>query len=44
MVVMAVLFGVASYKLRDEMRKAKPKLEIRQRHLRELLTALDARE
>jgi hypothetical protein len=34
----------ASYKTRDAMRKAKPKLELRQRRLRELLAALDARE
>lgn len=29
---------------RDGMRKATPKLELRQRHLRELLAALDASE
>ncbi len=34
----------ASYKARDAMRKARPKLELRQRRLRELLAALDARE
>lgn len=33
-----------SYKERDEMRKAKPKLELRQRRLRELLETLDAGE
>jgi hypothetical protein len=43
-VVFGVLVVMASYKERDEMRKAKPKLETRQRHLRELLAALDARE
>ena len=43
--VILVVFGVrASYKTRDELRKATPKLELRQRHLRELLAALDARE
>lgn len=34
----------ASYKARDEIRKAKPKLELRQRRLRELLATLEARE
>ena len=34
----------ASFKQRDEMRKAKPKLELRQRRLRELLETLDAGE
>lgn len=43
-VVLVVLGMRASYKVRDELRKATPKLEIRQRHLRELLAALDARE
>ena len=33
-----------SYKARDENRKAKAKLEVRQRRLRELLAALEARE
>jgi hypothetical protein len=44
MVGIAALFGWASYKTRDAMRKAKPKLALRQRRLRELLAALDARE
>ena len=43
-VVLVVLGMRASYKTRDELRKAAPKLELRQRHLRELLAALDARE
>jgi hypothetical protein len=43
-VVLAVLGVWASYKVRDQMRKAEPKLELRQRRLRELLAALDARE
>jgi RNA polymerase sigma factor (sigma-70 family) len=43
-VVLVVVAVRASYKMRDEMRKATPKLELRQRHLRELLAALDARE
>jgi hypothetical protein len=43
-VVLAVLGVRASYKALDAMRKATPKLEIRQRHLRELLAALDASE
>jgi uncharacterized membrane protein YgdD (TMEM256/DUF423 family) len=38
------LVGWASYKVRDEMRKAKPKLELRQRRLRELLATLEASE
>jgi hypothetical protein len=43
--VVLVVFAVwASYKTRDEMSKEAPKLELRQRHLRELLAALDARE
>ena len=43
--VILVVFAVwASYKMRDEMRKATPKLELRQRHLRELLAALDTSE
>lgn len=32
----------ASFKQRDAMREAKPKLKLRQRHLRELLETLDA--
>jgi hypothetical protein len=44
MVGIAVVFGWASYKVCDEMRKAKPKLEFRQRRLRDLLAALAARE
>jgi MFS family permease len=44
MVGIAALFGWASYKTRAAMRKAKPKLELRQRRLRELLASLDARE
>src|SRR5687768_9461031 len=43
-VVLVVLGLRASYKTRDELRKATPTLELRQRHLRELLAALDARE
>jgi hypothetical protein len=43
-VVLVVVAVRASYKMRDEMRKATPKLELRQRYLRELLAALDARE
>jgi len=39
-----VLAVWASYKARDEMRKAEPKLELRQRRLRELLAALEAHE
>src|SRR5262249_26171211 len=37
MVLLVVLAVRASYKGREEMRKAKPKLELRQRRLRELL-------
>jgi hypothetical protein len=44
MVLVVVLALRATYKGRDEMRKAKPKLELRQRRLRELLAALEARE
>ena len=40
----AVVFGWAAKKVRGEMRKARPKLELRQRRLREILAALDARE
>ena len=43
-VVFVVLAVWASYNARDEMRKAKPKLELRQRRLRELLATLEARE
>jgi len=43
-VVLVVLGVWASFKVRDEMRKTKLKLETRQRRLRELLAALDARE
>jgi len=32
------------YSVRKQMRKAKPKLELRKRRLRELLASLDARE
>jgi hypothetical protein len=42
--LMIALGAWASYKARDEMRKAEPKLEARQRRLRELLTSLEARE
>ncbi len=43
--ILLVAFLVwASFKARDEMRKAKPKLELRQRHLRELLAALRTRQ
>jgi hypothetical protein len=44
MVGIAVVMAWACYKVRDAMRKAKPTLQLRQRHLRELLAALDARE
>ena len=44
MVGIAVVFGWASYKVRNEMRRAKPKRELRQRYLRQLLAALEARE
>jgi Na+/melibiose symporter-like transporter len=43
-VLLAVFFVWASYKERNEIRKAKPKLETRQRRLRELLAVLDVRE
>ena len=43
-VILVVLAVWASYKTRDELRKATPKLELRQRHLRELLADLDASE
>jgi hypothetical protein len=43
-VVLVVLGVWASFRARDELRKATPKLELRQRHLRELLAALDASE
>ena len=43
-VVLVVLGVRASYKMRDELRKAAPRLEHRQRHLRKLLAALDVRE
>ena len=43
-VVLAVLGVWASFKAREEMRKATPQLELRQRRLRELLAARDARE
>jgi len=43
-VLLIVFFVWVSYKARDEMRKAKPKLELRQRRLRELLATLEARE
>lgn len=43
--VVLVFFAVrTSYKTRDEMRKATPTLELRRRRLRELLSALAARE
>jgi hypothetical protein len=42
--VLAIVFGQASRSMRTAMRKAKPTLEVRQRRLRELLAALDARE
>jgi hypothetical protein len=43
--VLLVVFVVwASYKAGDEVRRAKPKLALRQRRLRELLAALNARE
>ena len=43
-VALAVLGVWTSSKTRDAMRKATPKLELRQRRLRELLAALDAPE
>jgi MFS family permease len=43
-VALVVLGMWTSKKTRDELLKAQPKLELRQRHLRELLAALDARE
>jgi hypothetical protein len=43
-VLFVALIVWASFKQRDEMRKAKPKLELRQRHLRELLKTLNAGE
>ena len=43
-IALAVLGVWTSSKTRDAMRKATPKLELRQRRLRELLAALDARE
>jgi hypothetical protein len=43
-VVFVVLIGWASFKAREEMREAKPKLELRQQRLRELLATLEARE
>ena len=43
-VVLVALGMRASYNVLDAMRKETPKLEIRQRHLRELLAGLDARE
>jgi hypothetical protein len=43
-VVFVVWVVRASYKEREEMRKTKAKLELRQRRLRELLSALEARE
>jgi MFS family permease len=43
-VVLVVLGAWTSYKMRDALLKATPKLELRQRQLRELLAALDARE
>ena len=43
--VVLLVFGLrASYKTRDELRRDAPKLELRQKHLRELLAALDASE
>jgi hypothetical protein len=44
--VVLVILWVAwvFYQAREENRKAKPKLELRQRRLRDLLTSLDARE
>ena len=43
-IALAVLGVWTSSKTRDAMRKATPKLELRQRRLRELLAALDASE
>lgn len=43
-VVFVVLVAKAFSKWRDDMRQTKPKLELRQRRLRELLAALKARE
>jgi|WetSurMetagenome_2_1015567.scaffolds.fasta_scaffold81594_3 hypothetical protein len=43
-VLFVVLVVWVSYKARDEMCQTKPKLELHQRRLRELLASLDARE
>ena len=44
-IVLLVVWTVwVFYSARKQMRKAKPKLELRQRHLRALLAALEARE
>ena len=43
-IVLVFWCGWAFFKARDAMRKEKPKLELRQRRLRELLASLDARE
>ncbi len=43
-VIFVAFIAWGSYKARDERREAKVKLELRQRRLRELLAALDARE
>jgi hypothetical protein len=43
-VLFVVLFVFACYMVREAMRKAKAKLKVRQRRLRELLAALEARE
>jgi cytochrome bd-type quinol oxidase subunit 2 len=42
--LVAAVFVWVAFKARDAMRNAKPKLELRQRRLRELLAALGARE
>ena len=42
--ILVVVAVWASYRTRDELRNAAPKLELRQRHLRELLAALEASE
>ena len=44
MALVAAGFVWGAFKARDAMRNAKPKLELRQRRLRELLAALGARE
>ncbi len=44
LILLVVWCAWGSYKAFDEMRKGEPKLEVRQRRLRELLAGLEARE